>query len=131
MKKSVFLLIFVSFLILSCSSDDDSSVDTTQLVGIWYLESAELDGVEVGSSDELEFTSNGRAYFTYYDFWTAGQNITDNANYSLNNNSIVITWDEPEPGDETDTFQILELTSTILKVKSTDEEGTLIEIYTK
>lgn len=133
MKKSILLFAFVTFSLFSCSSSDDnnSSIDTTQLVGTWLLESATLDGDEVGSSDEARFTSNGRAFYTYYNFGTNGQDITENADYSLNGNTITVTYDDADPGNETDTFQILELTSSKLKVKSTDSEGTLIEIYTK
>ena len=133
MKKTILLLAFVSFALFSCSSSDDnnSSIDTTQLVGTWLLESAKLDGEEVGSSDEARFTSNGRAFYTYYNFGTNGQDITENADYSLNGNTLTVTYDDADPGNETDTFQILELTATKLKVRSSDEEGTLIEIYNK
>ena len=133
MKKSILLFAFVTFSLFSCSSSDDnnSSIDTTQLVGTWLLESAKLDGDEVGSSDEANFTSNGRVFYTYYNFGTNGQDITENADYTLNGNTITVTYDDADPGNETDTFQILELTSSKLKLKSTDSEGTLIEIYTK
>jgi hypothetical protein len=132
MKKSILLFAFVTFSLFSCSSsDNNSSIDTTKLVGTWLLESAKLDGEEFGSSDEVQFTSNNRAFYTYYNFGANGQDITENADYSLNGNTITVTYDNADPGNETDTFQILELTSTKLKVKSTDSEGTLIETYIK
>ena len=133
MKKTILLFAFVTYTLFSCSSSDDnnSSIDTTQLVGTWFLESAKLDGEEVGSSDKVQFSSTNRAYFTYFGYGNNGSDITDNANYYISNNNITVSWDDPEPGNETDTFQILELTSTKLKVKSTDDEGTLIETYTK
>ena len=132
MKKSILLFAFLTFSLFSCSnSDNNSSIDTTQLVGTWLLESAKLDGEEVGSSDEARFTSNGRAFYTYYNFGTNGQDITENADYSLNGNTLTVTYDDADPGNGTDTFQILELTATKLKVRSSDSEGTLIEIYNK
>ena len=134
MKKTILLFAFLTFSLFSCSSSNDnnnSSIDANQLVGTWLLENAKLDGEEVGSSDEARFTSKGRVFYTYYNFGTNGQDITENADYSLNGNTITVTYDDAEPGNENDTFQILELTSSKLKVKSTDEEGTLIETYIK
>ena len=54
MKKSILLFAFVTFSLFSCSSSDDnnSSIDTTQLVGTWFLESAKLDGDEVAEKVE-------------------------------------------------------------------------------
>ncbi len=136
MKKSILFFTFLTFYLFSCSSSDDnnSSIDTNQLVGTWLLESAKLDGEEVGSSYKVQFTSAKKAKFYYKNptsNTTFGPDIIDNGNYSLNGNSFTITWDDSDPGNETDTFQILELTSTKLKVKSSDDEGTLIETYTK
>jgi hypothetical protein len=132
MKKTILLFAFISISFISCSSSDDAiSIDSEQLVGNWFLQSATIDGEEVGSSDEIEFTSNQRAFITYYNFGSNGQDITDSADYSINGNNIVLTWDDPEPGDETFTYEILELTSTTLKVKSFDGVDTVIEIYNK
>ena len=51
--------------------------------------------------------------------------------YILNGNSFTVTYDKSDTGNETDTFQILELTSAKLTVKSTDDEGILMKTYTK
>jgi hypothetical protein len=134
MKKSILLLAFLAFSLFSCSSNDDNntpSVDASKLVGTWLLESAKLDGDAVGSSDKIRFTSNNRAFYTYFKYGDKGDDITNDASYLLEGNVMTVSWDDPEPGNETDTFQILELTSTKLTVKSTDEEGTLIEVYIK
>ena len=72
MKNFKILILLNLFIFLtSCSSDSDnnSTVDTSQIVGVWFLESATIDGEEVGSSDEIEFTSNQRAFFTYYNLF--------------------------------------------------------------
>lgn len=134
MKKSIFLFALVTS--FSCSNNDDnnSTIDTTQLVGTWLLDNAKLDGEDVDSSYKVQFTSAERAKFYYKNpisNTTFGPDIIENGDYSLNGNSFTVSWDDSDPGNETDNFQILELTSTKLKVKSTDDEGTLIETYTK
>lgn len=134
MKKSIFLFALVTS--FSCSNNDDnnSTIDTTQLVGTWLLDNAKLDEEDVDSSYKVQFTSAERAKFYYKNptsNTTFGPDIIENGDYSLNGNSFTVSWDDSDPGNETDNFQILELTSTKLKVKSTDDEGTLIETYTK
>jgi hypothetical protein len=134
MKKTILLFAFISISFLSCTSSDDAiSIDSEQLIGTWFLQSTTINGEVLNSSDEidLEFTSNQRAFFTYYNYGSNGQDFTDSADYSLNGNNIIFTWDDPEPGNETFTYEILELTSTTLKVKSFDGVDTVIEIYNK
>lgn len=37
-------------------------------------------------------------YFTlYYNFGTNGQDITENADYTLNGNTITVTYDDADP----------------------------------
>ena len=135
MKKSILFVAFVTFSLFSCSSSDSgASIDTTQLVGTWLLDNAKLNGEDVNSSYKIQFTNALRAKFYYLNptsNTTFGPDTIANGDYSLNGNSYTITWDDSDPGYETDTFQILELTSTKLMVKSTDDEGTLIETYLK
>lgn len=136
MKNSILLFAFTALSLLSCSDDSDSntSIDATQLVGTWMLESATIDGEEVGSSYKIEFTPTERAKFYYRNpisNTTFGPDIIENGDYSLNNNSLRITWDDSDPGNETSTFQILELTSSRLKFKSIQDGETLIETYTR
>jgi len=132
MKKSILLFVFLTFSLFSCSSSDDnnSSIDSAQLVGTWLLESATIDGEEVGSSYKIQFTSAERAKFYYRNptsNTTFGPDIIENGNYTLNNNSLKIFWDEGGSSQ----YQILELTSSKLKLKSVDFGETLIEVYTK
>lgn len=139
MKKGYFFIGAFLFLLttISCSSNGDSSsasIDTTQLVGTWLLDNAKLDGEDVDSSYKVQFTSAERAKFYYKNptsSTTFGPDIIDNGDYALVGNSFTVVWDNPEPGNETDTFQILELTPAKLIVKSSDDEGTLIETYIK
>jgi hypothetical protein len=136
MKKSILLFAFVTFSLFSCSSSDSgASIDTTQLVGTWLLDNAKLNGEDVDSSYKINFTSALRAKFYYLNPITAttfGPDTIENGDYSLSGNSFTITWDSADPGNETTNYQILELTSTKLKIKSViPGEGTLIETYLK
>lgn len=131
MKKFIFItLIFFNF---SCSNDENSnSIESERLVGTWFLQNTTINGEEISTHDiEIEFISSQRAFFTHYNLGSNGQDITENADYTINGNNIVFTWDDPEPGNETFTYEILELTSTTLKVKSYDAGDVVIEIYSK
>lgn len=136
MKNSILLFAFSAFSLLSCSDDSDSnaSIDTTQLVGTWMLESATINGEEVGSSYKIQFTSTGRAKFYYRNpisNTTFGPDVIENGDYSIISNSIRVTWDVSDPGNETSTFQLLELTSSKLKYKSNSDGEILTEVYTR
>lgn len=134
MKKII--LFFALIALFSCSSSDSSSsVDMTQLVGTWLLDNAKLDGEDVDSSYKIQFTSSQRAKFYYLNPTsnsTYGPDIIENGDYSINGNSVTISWDNFDPGNENTQYQILELTSIKLKIKSViSGEGTLIETYLK
>lgn len=131
MKKSILLFAFLTFSLFSCSSDSNSdsnpNINANQIIGTWILQSATINGEEVGSSDEIEFTNTQRAFFTYYNFGTNGEDITENGDYSISGNTLNIQWDLSGSTQ----YQILELTSSKLKIKSVDSGETLIEVYTK
>ena len=131
--KKVFLLLAISSILLGCSTDESQpQVDTTKLVGTWYLESAIIDGDEVSSSDEVRFTPNGRVYYTYYDFGANGQDIIESGNYYLHERILTVEADNSDLGNEITSYTILELTESKLKLKSVIAgEGTLIETYQK
>lgn len=136
MKKSI-LHLFIMMLILSACSgnDDNSSIDTTQLIGTWELDNAKLNGEEVSSSYKIQFTSSERTQFYYLNptsNTTFGPDVVEDGDYSLSGNTLTITWDESDPGNEISIFQILELTSSKLIIKSViPGEGTLVEVYTR
>jgi|694.fasta_scaffold29824_4 hypothetical protein len=132
MKKTILLLTFVTLTLFSCSSSDDSaSIDTTQLVATWLLDNAKLNGEDVDSSYKIQFTTAERAKFYYLNptsNTTFGPDTIENGDYLLNGNTINISWDESGSTQ----YQILELTTTKLKIKSIiPGEGTLIETYIK
>lgn len=131
MKKTILSSAFVLFTLFSCSSSDDgATIDSSELVGTWMLESATINGEEVGSSYKIQFTSAQRAKFYYQNptsNTTFGPDIIENGDYTLNNNSLNIAWDESGSSQ----YQVLELTSSKLKMKSVDAGETLIEVYSK
>jgi hypothetical protein len=131
MKKSILLLTFTILTLFSCSSSDDgASINPEEIVGTWNLDSATIGGDEVGSSYKIQFTSTQRAKFYYQNptsNTTFGPDIIENGDYTLNSNFLNISWDESGSTQ----YQILELTSNKLKIKSVDFGETLIEVYTK
>jgi hypothetical protein len=135
MKKIIVLLTFSIFILFSCSSsneENNTSINTNELVNTWLLKQALLNGNNTDSSNEIRFTTDKKVFFTYYNYGSNGQNITETGNYTINGNIIIINWDSADPGLETANYDILELTSSKLVLKSViSGEGTLIETYTK
>ena len=135
MKRIIISLMFSLFTLFSCSSgdsDNSTSVNTSELVDTWLLKQALLNGKDVGSSNEIRFTNEKRAFFTYYKYGSNGQDITETGTYSISGNTMIITWDTADPGLETAKYDILELTSSKLILKSViSGEGTLVETYSK
>ncbi len=136
MKKTILLFVLLLFTLFSCSNNDNETtsptIDTTKLTGTWLLDNAKLDGENVSSSYKIELTSDNIANFYY-------QNKTSNTTYDpdtietgpylLNNTTLKISW---YGSGSTTTYQIAELTSTKLILKSViTGEGTLVETYTK
>jgi len=135
MKKRI--LLFVSILSFSlafnsCSKDDDSGASTSgNIVGKWiFLKQGEIVGgeevlypYENSCSSENDFTelySNGTLRDVYYN--SSCSESIDNATWSRSGNMITVSYG---PGDSS-TSEIIELTSTKLKVKYYDEVD---EIY--
>lgn len=137
MKKSILVFALLTFSLFSCSSNDkeSSSVDSNQIVATWLLVNAKLDGAEVTSSYKIQFTSDNRAKFSYRNptsNTTFGADDVENGNYTFKDSNLTIMWDSYDPGHEITQYQIIELTSTKLIIKSViSGEGTLVETYAK
>jgi len=137
MKKSILLFALLTFSLFSCSNNDNetSAVDSNQIVATWLLVNAKLDGAEVTSSYKIQFTSDNRAKFSYRNptsNTTFGADDVENGNYTFKDSNLTIMWDSYDPGHGTTQYQILELTSTKLIIKSViSGEGTLVETYAK
>lgn len=122
MKTKLFFAAVISaFLFNSCSSDSSSA----SIVGVWKYnrEGSIVSGAEVLTpysgneagceKDKSEFTSGGVLIDSYY---TSSCEVIDNpGTYTKSGNTITATF-----SDGTFTFTILELTSTLLKVKNVD-----------
>jgi hypothetical protein len=139
MKKIIVLCVITILTLSSCSKSDDSSniasIDKTQLVATWLLNNAELNGETVSSSYKIQFTSLARTKFYYKNptsNTTFGPDAIENGGYSFSNNVLKVTWDSSDPGLAITQYQIIELSSSKLILKSViSGEGTLVETYTK
>lgn len=130
MKKRILLFVSIVSLSLtfnSCSKDDDNGSSTSgNIAGKWiYLKQGEIVGgeevlypYENSCSSENDFTqiySNGTLRDVYYN--SACSESIDNATWTRSGNMITVSYG---PG-ESSTSEIIELTSTKLKVKFYDE----------
>lgn len=138
MKKKILLFSFLFLSLISCSNTDNensATIDTTKIISTWNLQSATLNGDEVDSSYKIEFTSNNGTKFYYLNptsNTTYGPDTIETGTYTIVNNTLTVTWTGSDPGLATAKYDILELTSNKLKIKSViTGEGTLIETYTK
>ncbi|MBZ9629903.1 lipocalin family protein [Salegentibacter sp. LM13S] len=124
MKKVSFIPIL--FLIFSCSSDDDSEVQSeATILGSWIGVESYLDGESMGqpSNDRVEFFSDNSVEFTYDD-------ITEYGEFVIDGDILTITWESAETGLETYSLEINELTETTLEWETDlGSEGILIEIF--
>ncbi len=129
MKTKLFFIALISaFLFNSCSSSSDSA----SIVGVWKFsrEGYVVDGTEVLTAysgnesgcekDKTEFKSDGTVIDTDYNSSCIGTNRT--GTYTKSGNNLTTTF----PGDDSHTFTILQLTSTLLKGK--DSDGYIIEL---
>ena len=139
MKKNIVFFLITFLTLSSCSKSEDSvnvaSIDKTQLAATWLLNTAELNGKTVSSSYKIQFTSQARTKFYYKNptsNTTFGPDVIENGGYLLSDNALKVTWDSADPGLEIAQYQILELSSSKLILKSViSGEGTLIETYSK
>ncbi len=125
MKKYLLVLSFLIF--ASCSNSDSSrlSVQSSDLVGTWDLQSANLNGEKVGSYYKIQFIKEGRVQY-YYE---RGKS-PERGDYFTEGNILTIIWDEFDSGLEVYKTEIQELTDTRLQMKTIiPDEGTLIEVY--
>lgn len=133
MKKITSLIaVFLTALLLnSCSSGSDSSepIVESDLVATWILQSRSIDGDALSNThDIMSFFANHRMKVTY----PLDGNAVENGGWTLDGNNLTIHWDEADAGLEYYHTQILTLTATDLKWKSTiSGEGVLTENYTK
>lgn len=127
MKTKLFFLAVMSvFLFNSCSSDDSSA----SIVGIWKFNRVGgiISGEEVLTpyenqegcgKDNTEFRANGSVVDTYYS--SDCEAVPHVGTYTKQGKTLTLTF-----SNGPNTFTILKLTSTILKVKN--DEGSIVEL---
>ena len=124
MKKSILLFAFLTFSLLSCSSDDSSdSINSSLLIGKWDLKSVkEADGtpIPLTNCEELynseEFFSNNTSIGIWAEPSATGSNCgvqTFNETYTVTNNILSLK----EAGSYEFRYVITELTSNKLTIK--------------
>lgn len=118
----------------SCSSDDDNNDNGTDasIIGTWNGISSTFNGNNSGVPDNniVKFTSDNRTEFIYEGFGNNGQDISEFGDWSKNGNTLTISWDDADPGNETYILQITELTENSLKWSTEiSGEGTLTETF--
>ena len=133
------LLLFISFLFLNCSSNDDDGTteDTVSIVGTWRIDSFKINGIERlenilmdndGCPFELIFTSTESQVIEY-----SGSNCTiveerTPEQYCINETSLTF---DCISGGENGTAEILELTNTTLKYLEINTLGEIERTFIK
>ena len=133
LKLSV--VVALTTLAFSCSSDDGPST-SGELTGKWYYKEYKVAGQtipyddhEACGKDYIQFNTNGTG--ANVDVWDCEDDIAP-FTYTRTGNSITVSSD-----GFSDTAQITELSSTILKIKvvydfyDDGDEQTVIEVYTR
>lgn len=136
MKKLnvLFLSLFALATITSCSNDDDDS--SASIEGKWQISKegetlTTLEDAENYGSCGLhivEFSQGGTFKQTGFDYDGSECNpYTDQGTWTIKDNSLTTK----DSDNDIIVFEILELTDSTLKVKSTDSQGAWIEVYIK
>ncbi|HEX9826482.1 MAG TPA: lipocalin family protein [Flavobacteriaceae bacterium] len=121
--KSLFVILFIG-LLTSCGSNNDNPDEVeASIVGTWKIISDIEDGIEYVSEDSCDyFWVFTETTFDFIEYWQPDcitQTDTSPVPYSIVDNMIIgIPYDEEE-GIYYD--EILELTETTLKIKTTDD----------
>ena len=127
--------IAVSVLVASCSSDDSPST-SGELNGKWYNKETRVmgqtipyDDHEACGKDYIQFNSNGTGKSV--DVYNC-EEFSEDFTFTRTGNSVTVFF-----GGESSTAQIVELSATTFKVKTTydyDDDGDeepVIEVYTR
>ncbi|MFN3754881.1 lipocalin family protein [Flavobacterium sp.] len=135
--RTIFLFpkLFIVFL-LSCSDsdceDDVAVADINKLYGEWTLQKSELNGQEVNSYNQIEFTIDNSVEFTHQFEGQNSHQVDDIGNYYIVENTLIVNWENNTNGHSVTKYHILELTETKLKWKIVvPHVGTHIETFSK
>ena len=134
--KVLFLSLLALTTIVSCSKDDDNDSSTSASIeGKWEFtqEGESLTSLEPAENegncglDITEYISGGEFKETYYYMNNEEcKSYNDSGTWSKNGNTLTKKYTND---DEPDTYEIIELSQTTLKLKEIDEEGTWYTVY--
>lgn len=145
MKKLFLLILFISTILASCTSDDDNnSITEANLIGKWQYTGSTENGVadqpdECDLMDTIEFSADHKGKNnTFYTNTTTtnGQTTTtceidgDSLfSWSLAGDQLTKSFG---PSEDSETSTILEINSSILKIQFSGEDGgeKYIDTYT-
>ncbi len=115
--KFLLLILFTTFFLASCESDDDYNIDDNRLLGAWYLVDETVDGfpVDIRCDFIIDFYRYTVTTFDYYGFNCASLNEYTNEYY--------IEGDQIVNLDQNGTFyvDILSLSNSRLVLRRFDE----------
>lgn len=128
MKKIKFLGAFAFLLFLTaCSSNDDGASTSGNIIGKWNFSKYIINGRTelyvhpcATQKDNTEFLANNTGIDTYYS--RCDNPFTDTFSYAKEGNTLSLAHED----DDTQTMEIIELTSTTLRLKhffDEDEDG--------
>ncbi|MFD2914849.1 lipocalin-like domain-containing protein [Psychroserpens luteus] len=133
--KNVCIIAFISIATFACSSDDDSSGDTTgdnqaKIIGSWRYTSSTTNGEadtlnDCDLMDTATFTTS-QVTFAYFEGVNCEDTGSESVNYTINGNNILLSLN-----NETFTSEILTLNSTTLTLKDSDGGDVYTDTYTK
>lgn len=135
-KMRLTYVLLIALMILSSCSNDDNNDNATEasIIGSWNGVSSTFNGENTGIPDNsiVKFTSDNKTEFIYEGFGNSGEDITETGSWTLNGNTLTITWTDSDPGLETYILTINELTETSLKWETTiTGEGILKETFNR
>lgn len=135
-KMRLTYVLLIALMILSSCSNDDNNDNATEasIIGTWNGVSSTFNGENTGIPDNsiVKFTSDNKTEFIYEGFGNSGEDITETGSWTLNGNTLTITWTDSDPGLETYILTINELTETSLKWETTiTGEGILKETFNR
>ena len=136
--KKIFFLFLTTIILFSCNKNDDEPTAITEqpnLVNKWYIDKWTYNGTNqtLTSCDKqgyIQFNSNGT--FERKDYYWNGTTCTlegnDNGTYNYNTttNKITINFIDTNNGPQTEIFNNVNLSTTVLKY-SWDEDGNGID----
>ena len=135
--KKIFLLLFLSVVAFSCSSDDSSTgFSESTLIGKWYLSGGTTNGGAFESynhkcaakRDFQEFVSNHELTFNAYN--EACQiSDTEVSNWKLEGNILTVSSTNFDPMIYSYIYEVITLNSTelVIEISAKTPEGTFLQ----